>query len=61
MLTIDDVLRVPFQQVLSLVGARQVYLQGGLAYVPLPHLISAVVAKVLCRGSTGYTGAITYN
>jgi DNA primase large subunit len=39
--------RVPFQQALSLVAGREVYLQGGWAFVPLQRLVSTVVLRVL--------------
>lgn len=37
--------RVPFQQALSLVAGRSVYLQGGFAYVPLQRLVSIIVMR----------------
>ena len=38
--------RVPFQQALSLISNRSVYLQKGFAYVPLQKLVSIIVTNV---------------
>jgi DNA primase large subunit len=41
------IFRVPFQQALSLVASRSIYLERGYAYVPLQKLVSIIVTKVL--------------
>ena len=41
--------RVPFQQALSLVSSRSVYLEKGFAYVPLQRLVSIIVTRVSAR------------
>ena len=38
--------KIPFQQALSLIASRQVYLEGGMAFVPLPRLMSIIVTRV---------------
>ena len=38
--------RVPFQQALSLVAGRAVYLERGFAFVPLQRLVSIIVTRV---------------
>ena len=38
--------RIPFQQALSLMASRSVYLEKGFAYVPLKHLVSIIVTRV---------------
>jgi DNA primase large subunit len=41
--------RVPFQQALSLVSQRAVFLEAGFAFVPLQKLVSIIVTRVsLC-------------
>uniref|UniRef100_A0A7S3H1X7 DNA primase large subunit n=1 Tax=Spumella elongata TaxID=89044 RepID=A0A7S3H1X7_9STRA len=37
--------KVPFQQALSLVSSRSVYLEKGFAYVPLQRLVSIIVTR----------------
>lgn len=37
--------RVPFQQALSLVARRAVYIERGFAYVPLQSLVSIIVTR----------------
>jgi DNA primase large subunit len=37
--------KVPFQQALSLLGSRSVYLEAGLVYVPLQRLVSILTAR----------------
>lgn len=37
--------RVPFTQAFDLVASRQVYLEGGFAYVPITRLIPIIVAR----------------
>eukprot|EP01038_Epipyxis_sp_PR26KG_P013149 gene13149-17617_t len=37
--------KVPFQQALSLISKRMVYLQAGCAYVPLQKLVSIIVTR----------------
>ena len=46
--------RVPFQQALSLVGNRGVYIESGYAFVPLARLVSTVVTRV--SGRVGEAG-----
>lgn len=39
--------RIPFQQVLSLVSRRKVFLRKGMAYVPFKNLQAILLTKVL--------------
>jgi hypothetical protein len=42
---------VPFTQALQLIANRQVYLEGGFAYVPLQRVVSIITTRV----SVGFT------
>jgi DNA primase large subunit len=41
--------KIPFQQALSLMASRKVYLERGYAYVPLSNLVAIVVTRVCLR------------
>jgi DNA primase large subunit len=38
--------KIPFQQALPLVSSREVYLSGGMAFVPLTRLVATIVIRV---------------
>lgn len=38
--------KIPFQQALTLISTRQVYLRAGLAYVPVKRLVSIITTRV---------------
>ena len=37
--------KIPFQQALSMISSRQVYLEGGYAWVPLEKVVSIIVTR----------------
>jgi len=49
--------RVPFQQALSLVANRTVYLENGFAYVPFAKFVSIIVSQFRANLSHALTDA----
>ncbi|CAN0538252.1 unnamed protein product, partial [Laminaria digitata] len=37
--------KIPFWQAVDLIGKRQVYLEGGFAYVPVQRVVTIVVSR----------------
>lgn len=52
--------KVPFQEALSLISSRQVFLRGGFAYVPLSKLISVIMIRFRMNLSRSLADAVRH-